>query len=63
MGKSEQSTASSITNLKEKGVKFQRAEKTKTNRAEGPIAYDEIAAVAFFKDTEGNLLLITQLNE
>jgi catechol 2,3-dioxygenase-like lactoylglutathione lyase family enzyme len=52
-----------VNNLKERGVKFQRAEKTRTNRVEGSIAYDEIAAVAFFKDTEGNLLLITQLND
>ena len=50
-----------VEELKEKGVKFQRAEKmSKESRLEGPIAYDTFGASAFFKDSEGNLLMIWQ---
>lgn len=49
-----------VSELREKGAKFQKAEKTPDNRVEGPIAYDAVGAVAFFKDTEGNLLMLYQ---
>ncbi len=50
-----------VNELKGKGVKFQRAEKmSKESRLEGPIAYDSFGAAAFFKDSEGNLLMIWQ---
>lgn len=47
--------------LKEKGVKFNRGEKMgKDSRVEGPITYDPTGATAFFKDSEGNLLMLFQ---
>jgi catechol 2,3-dioxygenase-like lactoylglutathione lyase family enzyme len=47
-----------VGKLKEKGVKFNRGEKTeKDSRVEGHITYDPAGAVAFFKDPEGNLLM------
>jgi catechol 2,3-dioxygenase-like lactoylglutathione lyase family enzyme len=50
-----------VAELKEKGVKFRRGEKTdKDSRVEGPITYDSAGAVAFFKDSEGNLLMLYQ---
>jgi predicted enzyme related to lactoylglutathione lyase len=50
-----------VKELREKGVRFQRAEKmSKESRLEGPIAYDSFGASAFFKDSEGNLLMIWQ---
>ncbi|MGC2035910.1 MAG: VOC family protein [Thermoplasmata archaeon] len=50
-----------VTQLKRKGVKFQRAGKvSKETRIEGPIAFDTIGASAFFKDSEGNLHMIWQ---
>jgi len=52
---------SAVADLKEKGVKFQRAEKNEmTTKVEGPISFDSVGAVAFFKDTEGNLLMLFQ---
>lgn len=52
---------SSVSGLKKKGVKFQRAEKmSKETKIDGPIAYDKFGAAAFFKDTEGNLLMLWQ---
>lgn len=50
-----------VNELKGRGVKFQRAEKmSEETRLEGPIAYDSFGAAAFFRDTEGNLLMIWQ---
>lgn len=50
-----------VGELQGKGVKFQRAEKmSKETRIEGPIAYESFGASAFFKDSEGNLLMIWQ---
>jgi predicted enzyme related to lactoylglutathione lyase len=52
---------SAVADLKEKGVKFQRAEKNEmTTKIEGPISFDSVGAVAFFKDSEGNLLMLFQ---
>jgi len=49
--------------LQKMGVKFQPGEKMgEGSRVEGPIAYDSYAASAFFKDTEGNLLMVWQNN-
>lgn len=50
-----------VTRLKRNGVKFQRAEKMSSeSKIDGPIAYEEYGASAFFKDPEGNLLMIWQ---
>ncbi len=50
-----------VADLKGKGVKFSKAEKTEmTKKIEGPIAYEEVGATAYFKDTEGNLLMLWQ---
>ena len=52
-----------VGELKEKGVKFNRGEKSdKDSRVEGPITYDSAGAAAFFKDSEGNLLMLFQGN-
>jgi len=52
-----------VEGLQEKGVKFQKAEKmSKDTRIEGPIAFESFGASAFFKDSEGNLLMIWQNN-
>jgi predicted enzyme related to lactoylglutathione lyase len=52
---------SSVKELKGKGVKFQRAEKMGPDtKLDGPIAYDSNGAAAFFKDSEGNLLMMWQ---
>jgi catechol 2,3-dioxygenase-like lactoylglutathione lyase family enzyme len=48
-----------VDELKAKGVKFSRGEKTgKDSKVVGPITYDSFGAMAFFKDTEGNLLML-----
>jgi len=50
-----------VAKLKGKGVKFNRGEKTdKDSRVDGPITYDSAGAEAFFKDSEGNLLMLYQ---
>jgi predicted enzyme related to lactoylglutathione lyase len=50
-----------VKELREKGVKFTRAEKmSKETKVQGPIAWDPFGASAFFKDSEGNLLMIWQ---
>jgi catechol 2,3-dioxygenase-like lactoylglutathione lyase family enzyme len=50
-----------VSQLKGKGVRFNRGEKTtKDSRVEGPITYDSVGAMAFFKDSEGNLLMLYQ---
>ena len=50
-----------VGELKRKGVKFQRAQKmSPESTVEGPIAFEPWGAAAFFKDTEGNVLMIWQ---
>ncbi len=50
-----------VNDLKTKGVKFSRAEKmSKETRVEGPIAIEPFGASAFFKDSEGNVLMAWQ---
>ena len=50
-----------VADLRSKGARFQRAEKTETTtKVVGPIAYDMGGAAAFFKDSEGNLLMLWQ---
>ncbi len=50
-----------VQSLQKKGVKFQRAEKMdNSSTIDGPIAKDAFGATAFFKDSEGNLLMLWQ---
>jgi predicted enzyme related to lactoylglutathione lyase len=50
-----------VNRLKKKGVKFQRAARMGPDtKVDGPIAYDSFGASAFFKDSEGNLLMVWQ---
>ncbi len=53
-----------VAQLKKNGVKFEKAEKmSKKTKIEGPIAYEEIGATAFFNDSEGNLQMLWQAAE
>lgn len=48
-----------VAGLQRAGVKFQRAERGGPDtRVEGPILIEPQGSVAFFKDTEGNLLML-----
>ena len=48
-----------VSNLKDKGVKFLRAEKMgPDSKIEGPISFTPYGAEAFFKDSEGNLSML-----
>jgi predicted enzyme related to lactoylglutathione lyase len=50
-----------VADLKRKGVKFSRAEKMSPNtKVDGPIAHHEWGSEAFFKDSEGNQLMVWQ---
>jgi predicted enzyme related to lactoylglutathione lyase len=50
-----------VTELRGKGVKFSRAEKnSKDTKIDGPIARESFGASAYFKDSEGNLLMLWQ---
>jgi predicted enzyme related to lactoylglutathione lyase len=50
-----------VNGLTKKGVTFRRAEKmSEKTRIRGPIAYEKYGASAFFKDPEGNLLMLWQ---
>jgi predicted enzyme related to lactoylglutathione lyase len=50
-----------VASLKSKGVKFSRAEKmTPDTKVDGPIAHHEWGSEAFFKDSEGNQLMLWQ---
>lgn len=50
-----------VTSLQRKGMKFERAVRnTKDTKVEGPIGFDEVGAWAFFKDSEGNLMMVWQ---
>jgi len=52
---------SAVGRMQRKGVKFQRGEKMgKDSRVDGPIVYESFGASAFFKDSEGNLLMVWQ---
>jgi len=52
---------SAVDDLKGKGVRFSRGEKTgKDSKVVGPITYDSMGNMAFFKDSEGNLLMLWQ---
>ena len=52
---------SAVHELKRKGVKFLRAQRmSPDSRIEGPINYESFGASAFFRDTEGNVLMIWQ---
>lgn len=50
-----------VADLKKKGVKFSRAEKyDKDTKIEGPVGRHSWGAEAFFKDSEGNLMMLWQ---
>lgn len=50
-----------VKDLQSRGVKFQRAERMgPKSRIEGPIAWEKFGGSAFFKDSEGNLLMVWQ---
>ncbi len=50
-----------VKGLQQKGVKFQRAQKMgPETKVDGPIAWEPIGASAFFKDSEGNLMMVWQ---
>jgi len=50
-----------VAGLQRRGVKFEKAERSsKETKVEGPIAFDQWGASAFFKDTEGNMLMAWQ---
>ena len=50
-----------VAEMRRRGVKFTRAERTnKKTKVDGPIAHDEWGSAAFFKDSEGNLLMLWQ---
>jgi predicted enzyme related to lactoylglutathione lyase len=52
---------SEVNQLRKRGAKFQRAEKMSSEtKIDGPIAYESVGASAFFKDSEGNLLMLFQ---
>jgi predicted enzyme related to lactoylglutathione lyase len=49
--------------LEKNGVKFEPGEKMgEGSKVDGPITSDASGAAAFFKDTEGNLLMVWQNN-
>jgi catechol 2,3-dioxygenase-like lactoylglutathione lyase family enzyme len=50
-----------VRGLQKKGVKFGRPERrSPKTKVEGPIAFEPIGASAFFKDSEGNLMMVWQ---
>jgi predicted enzyme related to lactoylglutathione lyase len=52
-----------VKGLQRKGVKFRRAERMgPESKVVGPIAFEPFGASAFFKDSEGNLLMVWQSN-
>ncbi len=52
-----------VAKLQRRKVKFDRAERMGPDtKIEGPIAFDENGAAAYFKDPEGNLLMIFQVD-
>jgi predicted enzyme related to lactoylglutathione lyase len=52
-----------VKGLQRKGVRFQRAERMgPKTKLEGPIAHESFGSSAFFKDSEGNLMMVWQDN-
>ena len=50
-----------VKGLKSKGVRFEQAERMNPkDRVDGPITYSPYGASAFFKDSEGNMLMLWQ---
>jgi catechol 2,3-dioxygenase-like lactoylglutathione lyase family enzyme len=50
-----------VAGLQRRGVKFDKAVRmNKETKIEGPIAFDPFGAAAYFKDSEGNLLMVWQ---
>jgi catechol 2,3-dioxygenase-like lactoylglutathione lyase family enzyme len=50
-----------VKELQGKGVKFQRAQKIgPETRIDGPVAWESSGAAAFFKDPDGNVLMVWQ---
>ena len=50
-----------VAKLKRAGVAFEKAERmSKETKIDGPMAFDVYGASAFFKDSEGNLLMVWQ---
>jgi predicted enzyme related to lactoylglutathione lyase len=50
-----------VAKLKTSGVKFEKVQRMdKDTKVDGPIAFEKFGASAFFKDTEGNLLMAWQ---
>jgi predicted enzyme related to lactoylglutathione lyase len=50
-----------VNGLKRKGVKFQRAQRMGPDaKVEGPISFESFGASAFFKDPEGNSMMVWQ---
>jgi catechol 2,3-dioxygenase-like lactoylglutathione lyase family enzyme len=50
-----------VARLKKAGVKFDKPERMNAQtKVEGPIAFESFGASAFFKDSEGNLLMVWQ---
>jgi predicted enzyme related to lactoylglutathione lyase len=50
-----------VKKLQKNGIKFQRPDRMSAEtRVEGPIAFDPFGASAFFKDSEGNLMMVWQ---
>jgi predicted enzyme related to lactoylglutathione lyase len=50
-----------VKKLQKNGVRFQRPDRLNSKtRIEGPIAFDSMGASAFFKDSEGNLMMVWQ---
>ena len=50
-----------VKDLQKNGVKFEPGEKMgEGSKVEGPITSDSFGAEAFFKDSEGNLLMVYQ---
>jgi uncharacterized glyoxalase superfamily protein PhnB len=50
-----------VAQLQRRGVRFQKAVRmSRATKVDGPIASEEFGSSAFFKDSEGNLLMIWQ---
>ncbi len=50
-----------VAGLQKKGVKFEKGEKSPTSvKVDGPIVWEPFGGSAFFKDPEGNLLMVWQ---
>ncbi len=55
------SIRTSVSRLQRNGVKFERARQMgEQSRIEGSITYEPFGASAFFKDSEGNLMMVWQ---